>query len=261
MPLDAALAGALHVEYLRRRDVTISEHPHHALFQTSTIDALLDGCYDGDITFAELAQRGDLGLGTVDALDGEMILLDGRFYQVRADGRAYEIEGRTKTPFAVVTFFDPGVIQPLRGPMDFAALCLHLDTLAPDVATLYAVRVDATFEHVRTRSVPGQRKPYPPLSEVVRNQPTFDLQDVRGSLVGFRFPVQTQGLNVPGYHFHFITDDRSAGGHVLGCRISAGEIRIDHEVDLGLELPAGVDLPTPGAPGRDDEISRIERED
>ncbi len=260
MPLDAALAGALHIEYLRQQDVAISDHPHHALFQTSTIDALLDGRYDGDVTFAELGKRGDLGLGTVDALDGEMILLDSRFYQVRSDGRAYEIEGRTKTPFAVVTFFEPNLIQPLPNPMDFAGLCSHLDALAPDAATLYAVRVDAFFEHVRTRSVPRQRKPYPPLSEVVRNQPTFDLHDVRGSLVGFRFPIKTQGLNVAGYHFHFITEDRNAGGHVLGCCLSSGEIRIDHEVDLGLELPAGVELPMPGTPGREGEIDRIERE-
>ena len=260
MPLDAALAGALHIEYLRQQDVAVAEHPHHVLFQTSTIDSLLDGRYDGDVTFSELAQRGDLGLGTVDALDGEMILLDGRFYQVRSDGRAYEIEGWKKTPFAVVTFFEPGVIEPLPHPMDLADLYLHLDTLAPDAATLYAVRVDGSFEHVRTRSVPRQRKPYPPLSEVVQNQPTFDLHDVSGSLVGFRFPVETQGLNVAGYHFHFITEDRSAGGHVLGCNISSGELSIDHEVDLGLELPAGVELPTPDAPGREDEIFRIERE-
>ena len=144
--------------------------------------------------------------------------------------------------------------------MDLADLYSHLDTLAPDAATLYAVRVDASFEHVRTRSVPRQRKPYPPLSEVVQKQPTFDLHDVRGSLVGFRFPVKTQGLNVAGYHFRFITDGRSAGGHVLACRISDGELSIDHEVDLSLELPAGVELPTPDAPGRGGEIERIERE-
>jgi len=70
MPLDAALAGALHIEYLRQQDVAVVEHPHHVLFQTSTINSLLDGRYDGDVTFAGLAQRGDLGLGTVDALDG-----------------------------------------------------------------------------------------------------------------------------------------------------------------------------------------------
>ncbi|MBA3390836.1 MAG: acetolactate decarboxylase, partial [Rubrobacter sp.] len=90
MPVDTALIGALHVEYLKRRDLHGGEeHLHHTLFQTSTIDALLEGKYDGDVSFAELADRGDFGLGTFDALDGEMIALDGDFYGVRADGRAY----------------------------------------------------------------------------------------------------------------------------------------------------------------------------
>ncbi len=88
MPIDTALMGALHVEYLRERDLSGDEHLHHTLFQTSTVDALLEGKYEGDVSFAELGDRGDFGLGTFDALDGEMICLDGTFFQVKADGRS-----------------------------------------------------------------------------------------------------------------------------------------------------------------------------
>jgi acetolactate decarboxylase len=122
-----------------------------------------------------------------------------------------------------------------------------------------AVRVDGLFGHVKTRSVPRQRKPYPPLVEVVEGQPTFELHDVRGSLVGFRFPDHARGLNVPGYHFHFITDDRTAGGHVLGCRLTRGELRVDREADLRLELPPEVALPVPGSVSSD-ALNRVERE-
>ena len=59
----------------------------HVLFQASTIGALLDGSYDGDLTFAELAERGDLGLGTLNGLDGEMIAIDGEFLRADVDGR------------------------------------------------------------------------------------------------------------------------------------------------------------------------------
>jgi acetolactate decarboxylase len=107
--------------------------------------------------------------------------------------------------------------------------------------------------------VPRQRKPYPPLVEVVKEQPTFELSDVSGSLVGFRFPDYAQGLNVTGYHFHFITADRSAGGHVLGCTLTHGELRVDREADLRLELPSGVGLPHPNATNSET-IKRIERE-
>ena len=88
MSIDTALVGALHVDYLKKRDLGCDERAHHTLFQSSTIDALLEGKYDGDVSFAELEERGDLGLGTLDALDGEMIALEGSFYQVKADGRA-----------------------------------------------------------------------------------------------------------------------------------------------------------------------------
>ncbi len=109
--------------------------------------------------------------------------------------------------------------------------------------------------------MPRQHKPYPPLVEVVEGQPTFEFRDVRGSLVGFRFPDHARGLNVPGYHFHFITDDRTAGGHVLACRLVHGEIRVDREADLRLELPREVSLlPVPGRASEDDTLNRVERE-
>ncbi len=260
MPLDPDLVRALHVERLGRLAVRAGERLHHALFQTSTIDALLSGSYEGDVSFAELGARGDFGLGTFDALDGEMIGLDGVFYQIKADGRAYEVEEQTKTPFAVVTFFEPREIRQLAAPMDHAAFRTYLDgVVADDAATCHAVRIDGHFSYVKTRSVPRQHKPYPPLVEVVEHQVTFELHDVRGSLVGFRFPDYVGGLNMAGYHFHFITEDRGAGGHLLEFQITRGELSVDHESDLNLELPAGVDEAMPDlAPSKKDELNRIE---
>ena len=261
MPIDTALVGALHVEYLKKRDLGEEEaRHHHALFQTSTIDALLRGEYDGDVDFAELGGRGDFGLGTLEALDGEMVALDGRFYQVKADGRAYEIDPRARTPFAVVTFFEPTLSRTLETPTDFDGFCAFLDRLVGGETPCCAVRLDGRFEYVKTRSVPRQRKPYPPLARVVEHQPTFELRDVRGSMVGFRFPRYAQGLNVAGYHFHFITEERDAGGHVLGFRLEGGELSVDREADLRLELPAGVELPAPDASdAKGEELDRIER--
>ncbi|MBA2714887.1 MAG: acetolactate decarboxylase, partial [Rubrobacteraceae bacterium] len=81
-----------------------------------------------------------------------------------------------------------------------------------------------------------------------------------GSLVGFRFPDYAQGLNVAGYHFHFITADRSAGGHVLECLLTSGELQVDHEADLRVELPSGISLPEPGQTTEKREtLDRIER--
>ena len=259
MPIDTALVGALHVDFIGRQDLTEEDPLHHTLFQTSTIDALLDGNYDGDISFAELEAHGDFGLGTFDALDGEMVALDGDYFQIGADGRAYPVDGQAKTPFAVVTFFEPSLSETL-GATNLAALCESVDRLSGDAIVCTGVRVDGRFDYVRTRSVPRQRKPYPPLVEVVKNQPVFELYDVSGSLVGFRFPDYAQGLNVAGYHFHFITEDRSSGGHVLECRLATGDLHVDREADLRIELPSDVSLPTPDqSASRRETIDRIEK--
>jgi acetolactate decarboxylase len=96
--------------------------------------------------------------------------------------------------------------------------------------------------------------------EVMKNQPIFDLSDVQGTLLGFRFPDYAQGLNVAGYHFHFITADRSSGGHVLECLLTGGELRVDHEADLRVELPLGISLPVPDpSTAKRETLDRIEK--
>ena len=74
------------------------------VYQTSTMLALLDGIYDGVISFEELKERGDFGIGTFDQLDGEMIAFDNEFYHLRSDGSAEKVEPEETTPFATVTF-------------------------------------------------------------------------------------------------------------------------------------------------------------
>ena len=51
--LDERWIRSLHVEALRHEDLHAEREPH-VLFQASTIGALLDGAYDGDLSFAEL---------------------------------------------------------------------------------------------------------------------------------------------------------------------------------------------------------------
>src|SRR3954447_20830451 len=128
--LEERLIKALHVEALRHTELH-AEHEPHVLFQASTIGALLDGAYDGDVTFADLAEHGDLGLGTLNALDGEMIALDGDFYRADVDGRIHPVGTEERTPFAVVTRFQPQVEASLEGPLDHSALLRSLDRLAP----------------------------------------------------------------------------------------------------------------------------------
>ena len=243
--LDERWIRSLHVESMRRAELH-RERESHVLFQSSTIGALLDGAYDGDLSFAELAERGDLGLGTLNHLDGEMIALDGEFFRADVDGRVERVPPGEKTPFAVVTRFDPSVEETLpAAERSHEEMLAQLDRLVPAGASSCAVRLDGRFGLVRARSVPRQHPPYRPLTEVVAEQHVFELIDVEGTMLGFRFPAYVEGIEVPGYHLHFISADRARGGHVLDSRSGALRVRIDPSDDLHIELPPRVDLVDP----------------
>lgn len=250
---------ALHVEAMREGELHAEREPH-VLFQASTIGALLEGSYDGDLSFAQLGEHGDLGLGTLNGLDGEMIAVDGRFYRADVDGRVAEVEPGAKTPFAVVTRFEPAIDRRAEGPLRHDELLAELDDAVPAGAASCAIRLDGRFDLVRARSVPRQRPPYRPLAEVVAEQHVFELADVAGTMVGFRFPDYAEGIEVSGYHLHFISEDRRRGGHVLDSRSRGLRVRLDPSSQLRVELPPAVDLADPDlAAATHEAVERVER--
>jgi acetolactate decarboxylase len=207
------------------------------LFQASTMNALLEGNYDGDMTYKELKQHGDFGIGTFNALDGEMIALEGEFYQIKADGVAYPVSDSVESPFAAVTFFETDKSASLNQAMNYTQLEQYLDSLLPRKDIFYAIKIEGTFQYMEARSVPPQDKPYPPLAEAIKNQTIFKFQEVEGTMVGFWCPDYAAGINAAGYHFHFIDENREAGGHVLECQIENVEIEIDYTSELQMVLP------------------------
>ena len=243
--LDERWIRSLHVESMRRADLHEEREPH-VLFQASTIGALLDGAFEGDLSFRELGERGDLGLGTLNHLDGEMIAIDGEFFRADVEGRVTRVGPDERTPFAVVTSFDPTVDEILaEESRTQEELLARLDELAPDGASSCAVRLDGRFDLVRARSVPRQDPPYRPLTEVVADQHVFELREVEGTMLGFRFPAYVEGIEVAGYHLHFISADRARGGHVLDSRSRGLRARLDPSNDLHVELPPRIDLEDP----------------
>lgn len=229
------------------------------LFQTSTIGALLEGVYDGELTCRELKKQGDFGIGTFNALDGEMIGLRGKFYQIKADGVAYPARDSMKTPFAVVTFFEPDKSVLLDRAVDYKELEQYLDKLLPTKNIFYAIKIEGDFKYIKTRSVPRQNKPYPPLVEVVKNQTIFEFRNVKGAIVGFRCPAYVAGINIPGYHLHFITENRKAGGHLLECQMQNVKIEIDYTSEFYLALPqSGAFYRTDLIRNRQTELEKVE---
>ncbi|MDD3580222.1 MAG: acetolactate decarboxylase [Desulfobacca sp.] len=207
------------------------------LYQVSTLQALMQGVYDGHTSIGQLKTKGDLGLGTLNGLDGELVVLQGEFYQVRADGRAYRLDDQELTPFAAVVWFRPEISKEISKVKNYRQLTEELNALLPSRNLFYAIQIQGHFGYIKTRSVPQQYPPYPPLTEVVKDQIFFEFHEVQGTVVGFYSPEFTQNLQVPGYHLHFLTEDRTGGGHLLECQIAAALIQIDLIPKWEVELP------------------------
>lgn len=210
------------------------------IFQVSTLQALAQGYYYGAISVADLARRGDIGIGTFEGLDGEMIVLDGVVYQALADSRVAVPDGSVGVPYATVTRFDSDLKVRLKDIRTFAELTRDLTRVADAHGknSFYAVRIDGRFRTVRARSERAQSEPYLPLAETLeRDQTTFDLSDVEGTLVGLYCPTFMQGLNVPGWHLHFITADRTRGGHLFEADIESAVAQFDITPGCELMIP------------------------
>lgn len=197
------------------------------LYQVSAMSLLVNGSYDGIVTAGDLKHNGDIGLGTFEGLNGEMVVLDGTVYQVTSDGMVHIVNDSTMVPFAAVTYFDPDTSIRFEGQNNLSTLTVALDNKLPSKNVFYAIRIHATFPYLKVRSVPAQNKPYPPLADVVKNQSVFELKNVTGTIVGIYSPQYTNGIESPGYHFHFITDDHTSGGHVLDLTSDGLELQLD----------------------------------
>ncbi|SLN54517.1 acetolactate decarboxylase [Ruegeria meonggei] len=214
-----------------------SEKHAHEYYQASLLSAVVQGVYDGTVSIEQLLEHGNFGLGTFNALDGEMIVLDGVAYRLDGDGNASVASNNALTPYAGVINFEPAVIRSLDTETQKDALEAQLDALAEARNLFYAVRFIGNIKHIKYRNVLRQEKPYKPLLEVVKTQAEFELNNVEGTILGFRCPDYAVGIGVPGYHLQFISADLSKGGHVLDYTLNSGRIEIDHTSSLHLELP------------------------
>ena len=212
-------------------------HGHRdEVFQTSTMGALLAGVYEGDVSIRELLRHGDFGLGTFNALDGEMLVLDGVCHQLRSDGSATIADAEELSPFAMLTWFRPDHTIAVSAPTDAARLRSMIDEAVHSSNLIVAVRISGEFSEVHTRTVTAQHKPYKPFTEATKDQREVRFTDVSGTLAGFRAPAYEQGIAVAGYHLHFIDQDRRHGGHALDYRLSRGSVDIGVRSELHLSL-------------------------
>jgi acetolactate decarboxylase len=212
------------------------EKPVHTLFQVSISSALVAGVYDREVSVQTVLEHGNFGLGTFANLDGEMVVVDGRVYQVQGSGRVSEAGPDAGAPFAVVTWFEPDTDVSIASVSSFKDLQARCDEFRRSGNIFYALRLDGRFKRVRTRAVnppqPGTR-----LVEAAKAQSEFSFTDIDGTLVGLWSPGFSSAFSVAGYHLHFLSADRQHGGHLLDLEADTLRLKVEALTDFQLALP------------------------
>lgn len=213
-----ALTLAVFVTYSKQ----IQSQPSDVLFQASSLTSLVNGSYAGKITLHDLLNYGNFGLGVVEYMDGELVCLDAKCYRITTDGMAHELSPSSEIAFASVVFFQPDKTFEISSQQNFTKLQKYLDDKILPKNDIFAIKIDGFFSDITARTVHKQDKLYVTLSQVVANQTVFHLSNVRGTFVGFYVPDYLKEVNVAKYHFHFLTDNKEYGGHVLDFKITNG---------------------------------------
>lgn len=199
----------------------------HTLTQYGDIASLLAGAMTGTIKLVELLSYGDTGIGTLDGSDGEMIILDGVAYHAASTGTIRKLEGSELVPYSALTHFDEKAALTLQVKGGAENLLESLLTNVKHAHHFMAVKLHGTFAKVKVRAVPKQEPPYELFSKI--EAPEWELDNVSGTLVGFYTPAQYEGVSVKGFHLHFLTDDKSQGGHVIDFDLQEGALEVNIE--------------------------------
>ena len=210
------------------------------IHQISLLQGLTYGDYNGSVPVSRLKELGDTGIGTFDGLNGELIMLDGSVYRAAHDGSVEVVAYEETIPFANVTFFDPDEVSELKNIENIASLKEALNKKVQETGNnrFYMVKITGTFGTMAVRSELPQTEPYLPLAKVLETDQTFfDYQDIGGCVVGLYCPAYMSDLNAVGWHFHFLSEDKTAGGHVLDLSADSLTVSMDRTDGFSMMIP------------------------
>lgn len=210
----------------------------NSLFQYGIADAFVGGYFDATYPWKTLKQHGNFGLGAPGELDGELTINDGKAYQTTANGKTIQVADSFKTSLAFVTFFAPQTTFTIKAGTDQATVYQQIDEKLKNRNGMYAIRITGVFNQIKTRAFPSYTtKPYPPLATLLHTQRFFEMSNIHGVLIGYKLPTYINGISIEGYHFHFLSADRTQGGHLLGFKGEDLKIEIAEMKDFKLSVP------------------------
>lgn len=217
--------------------------PDHNLYSAGHAGSFVSGLYDAYYPYKQLEQHGNFGLGAPDHLDGELMMLDGKYYQTRYTGITTRLADTGKTPYATVCFFKADKIYKPGKPLTKAALFSYLDSVLNNQNGMFAIHIKGTFKTVRTRAFPPvMQKPYVPIAAILDKQVFFTFDKIEGDFIGFKLPGYLEGPAISGYHFHFLSANRDKGGHVVDFITDNIVIEIETLNSFTLDVPQTADF-------------------
>lgn len=211
-----------------------------AVYQVALLQSLMQGEYDGIISVKDLKRYGNFGIGTFDGVNGELIALDGKVYQALSDGSVVEAAENETIPFANVKFFHADKVNNQNvQAKNIDDLKQQLNDIIKDEKNqFYFVRIDSKLSQVNVRSELKQKPPYKYLNEILKtDERRFEYKNISGTIVAIYFPTYMNGLNTPGWHLHFISDDKRKGGHVLNITNLQGNLFVDASKEFYMQVP------------------------
>jgi acetolactate decarboxylase len=213
------------------------------IFHYSVLKALDNGVLEGKMNVGELKKHGDLGLGTFNSLDGEMVVLDHVVYRITSGGKIMQPEDMVLVPYSVITFYHQDDTLSLNGEINYPALKAFIDRRVPSRNLFYAFRISGEFEYIKCGGAGKQEKPYNrSLTEMLAERPVFEANNIRGTLVGFWCPEYIGDINTVGFHLHFLSDDHTLGGHLMEFTARSLLIGYDSKSIYKIQLPETEDF-------------------
>lgn len=216
---------------------------YNKLYQYGVADAFVGGLYKGTLPLKELKFKGDFGLGAPDMLDGELTMLDGKVYQTKATGETVEPSNDFKTSMLFTTFFKADTVFSVQNTIGEKALWVLISKELKNKNALYAIKITGKFDHIKTRAFPPvKNEPFPVITTIFNTQKFFEFDKTEGTLIGYHLPEYLNGINSKGFHFHFLSKDKTQGGHVLGFTATNLKIEIAELKSFELDIPTDKDF-------------------
>ncbi|WP_175470641.1 acetolactate decarboxylase [Pedobacter hartonius] len=189
---------------------------YNTLFQYGVADSFIGGLFEATLPVSELKQHGDFGIGAPGQVDGELIVYKGHAYQTQAKGITREVPDTFKTALGFVTFFKADTAFHISAASNQKEAFDQIEKYLHQKNGVYAIKISGSFDHLKTRAFPPYtQKPYPSLATLIGRQKFFEFSNTKGTIVGYKLPHYLNGLSIEGFHFHFLSDSKTQGGHVL----------------------------------------------